>query len=289
MEGIIQSGATAVVTGAGSGIGRGLVLELARHGMDVVLAGRRKERLEKVADTARTHGVKALAVRCDVSEPEEVLRLRDAAHEEFGKVDLLCLNAATTTAGPLIEHSLQDWDWVYRTVLMGVVHGVHAFVPSMAAAGGGHVLITGSISGLVPDAFDHHGPYSSAKAAVNALAMTLRPELESSGIGVSLLLPAWTKTDMVETSAFRPSRESIPAPDLMQIVPRPGLPEPLPGTETFLEPEEVARRAISGVQRNLPIIASHSGQRPMVEEYCWRIVDAFREDWSLGPAEASAS
>lgn len=246
--------------------------------MDVVLVGRRKAPLVDVARSARARGVTALPIACDVGDRNGVVRIAEKTQDVFGDVDLLCLNAGTSTAGPLAEHSVEDWDWVYRVVLMGVVHGVQAFLPAMTEAKTGHILITGSQAGLVPDGYLWHGPYTSAKAAVTALAMTLRTELEPSGIGVSLLVPAATRTDLAHTGAF-PGFDRT-APDLSLITPRQGLPDPLPGFKDLLEPEEVVRRALAGVERNLPIIATHPGQLPIVEEYCSRITSAYLQDWS---------
>ncbi|MGW4339538.1 SDR family NAD(P)-dependent oxidoreductase [Rhodococcus koreensis] len=282
MTSIVRSGGTAVITGAGSGIGKALALELAKRGMNVVLAGRRLDRLEEVASVAREHRVSALAVVTDVGESEDVERLASTARQQFGAVDLVCLNAGTSTSGPLVDHAPEEWQRVYRTVLMGVVHGVNAFVPCMADAGHGHILVTGSQVAVAPDGYLWHGPYISAKAAVTAMAMTLRVELASRGVGVSLLIPGPTATDLAETSKFDGQAVSAArtvSSDLGSIEPRPGLPDALPDYEALLPPEEVARRVVEGLDRELAVIATHPGERPIVDEYLDRMASAYRQQW----------
>ena len=269
---------TAVITGAGSGIGRALSLGLTAEGLDVVLAGRDLDRLRKVGDQARNLGVRAREVTCDVRHRDEVAALADVAVAEFGQVDILCLNAAGTTAGPLVDHSPAEWAWVYDTVLMSVVHGIHSFLPRMIAAGSGNILLTGSHAGLVPDCFVGHGPYVSAKAAVTALAISLRPEAEPHGINVSVLIPGPTNTDL--PSAVQPAAKSSAGGEaglnpMSLIAPRAGLPDALPGTPFWLEPEQVARIALDGLRKGQAIIASHPGLRPAVAEYCDRLLAAY--------------
>ena len=272
----IRPGGTVLITGAGSGIGRALAMEASANGMNVVLLGRRKDRVEVVADAIRDQGLRAMAIACDVGDRHDVDHAADVATSEFGNIDLLCLNAGTSTAGLLLDHAIEDWDWVYRVVLMGVVHGIKAFVPAMVETGTGHVMITGSQAGIVPDGYLNHGPYTSAKAAVTALSMTLRGELAGTGVDVSLLVPGATATDFADTSAVgRPAGSGRASADLTEITQRDGLPDGIEGAAVFLQPAEVAKRAFAGLRQNLPIIATHPGQRPIVAEYVGRIVEAY--------------
>jgi NAD(P)-dependent dehydrogenase (short-subunit alcohol dehydrogenase family) len=267
---------TAVVTGGSSGIGRALALALADEGMDVALCATGGDRLEAVAEEVRARGVRALPVVCDVSRRAEVQALAERVDRELGAVSLLCNNAGVTTIGRFAEHDDADWDWVYGVVLMGVVHGIQAFLPSMLVQGAGQILNTGSQAGLVPDGWLHHGPYTSAKAAVIALSMALRPEVAPHGVGVSILIPGGVRTDILTTNDRRPSAGADGGAERAAIVPRPGAPPREAGSPRWLEPERVAARAVQGIRADEPLIITHPGLRPLVNEYFERILSAYR-------------
>lgn len=271
-------GKNAVVIGASSGIGRALALALAREGMNVAVAGTRRELLESVAAEIRSLGVKALPIACDVSERSQMRALADRCFAEFGKVHLLCNNAGVTTVGPLAEHTDEDWDWMVGVGLLGVAHAIQAFVPRMIRQGEGHILNTGSQAGLVPDWVLNHGPYTSAKAGVTALSTALRPELAPHGIGVSLLIPSYVPTDIVRMSGQkRPARYGGPKPGVEEGMPsmREGAPLPIPDTRFALEADEVAEIAIRGIKANRAFIVTHGGLKPVVEDYFRRILYAY--------------
>lgn len=151
----------------------------------------------------------------------------------------------------------------------------------MAARGRGRLLITGSQTSLMPDWVAGHGPYVAAKAAVQALAFTLRAEARDNGVAVSLLLlPAATNTE-IGGNASR-----VPA-DSGEMVVRPGLPDPLP--PFFIEPDEVAARALAGLRADLPLIVTDSGMRPLVDDYLDRIRAAYDSAAAWTPAAGTLS
>lgn len=257
----------AVITGGSAGIGYELARLLAGEGMKIVLASRDEESLEQSAERLRAEsGRPVLAVRCDVVDRTQVRALAKAAEAEFGQVDMLCANAGATTAGLLEDHRSEDWDWALGVNLHGTTNCVEAFYPAMVARGAGTIMLTGSQTSLVPDWVLGHGPYVAAKAAIMALAFGLRAEAEAHGVQVSLLLPAATETRIGETARRVP-------PGKGEMVVRQGLPDPLP--PFFLSPSEVASRAVDGMKRNLPLIATHAGMRPLVEDYFARILAAY--------------
>ncbi len=150
------TGKVVVITGAGSGIGRGLAQRCAAEGMHVVAADVEKTALD---ETLELVGADAIAVPTDVSDGAQVDALADRAFGEFGAVHLLCNNAGVFQAGVLWERTRADWEWVLGVNVWGIVHGIRAFVPRMIAQGGeGHVVNTSSLAGVVSNAFS--GPYA---------------------------------------------------------------------------------------------------------------------------------
>lgn len=281
------SGGVAVITGAGSGIGRSLALALAEAGMDVVVTGRRRDRLDEVADTIRAAGGRPLPYVVDVAVLDEVMALADHVRDVYGRVDVLALNAGVTSAGPLVDHTPQDWRWIFDVNVFGVVNALSAFMRGMFEAGSGHILITGSQMGITPDFAEGHGPYVAAKAALTGLAVSLQPEAEQHGVGVSLLIPGYTVTDLGGSNDGRPSilagqfadrKAPTPARDIR-------LPKD-PAARVALTPAEVAARAIAGMEHNDLFIATHPSLRPYVERYAQRLVapyDADPADEQAGP------
>lgn len=217
-----------------------------------------------------------LTVVCDVSDRTAVRSLAEQACAKFGAVDLLCANAGVTTAGPLLEHRDADWDWIYDVVLRGVTNCIQAFYPAMAQTGDGQILVTGSQAGLVPDWCLNHGPYTSAKSAVMALAVALRPEAEEHGVGVTVLIPAATESEILLSGRSRPARYGAAqefSPD--SIMPRPGAPIPLADTKFVLSAEEVAKMVVAKLPKNPAFIATHPGLQPLVKDYFDRILAAY--------------
>lgn len=192
---------TAVVTGGGSGIGRGLALALAEAGMKVVVADIESDAAAAVAKEVEALGTAALAVETDVSRLDDVERLAEVTYEEFGAADVLCNNAGVFLMGPLTDMIAEDWRWVFDVNLMGVVHGVQAFLPRMRAQGGGHIVNTSSVAAL-----GGGGVYGASKAAVLSLSETLHEELAGDGIGVSVLCPANISSRILGAQRNRPDR-----------------------------------------------------------------------------------
>jgi len=188
-------------------------------------------------------------------------------------VHVLCANAGVTTAGPFLDHRDEDWDWVYDVVLRGVTNCVQAFYPLMARQGEGQIVITGSQAGLVPDWVLGHGPYTSAKAGVTALAVALRPEAAEHGVGVSLLIPAGTESDILLSARSRQSRYGTSVDGQMSR--RPGAPDTRKGTPMHLTPEEVAARVVAELPSDPAFIVTHRGLKPLVANYFERILAAY--------------
>jgi NAD(P)-dependent dehydrogenase (short-subunit alcohol dehydrogenase family) len=196
------AGKTAVVTGAGSGMGRAFAQRFADDGMNIVLADVEVPRLEEAAENVRARGVDALAVPTDVSDADAVERLRDAAIERFGRVNLVCNNAGV--AGSMSGNSvdLNDWRWVIGVNLWGVINGHRSFLPHLVEHGDGHIVNTASMAGHFPG----HSAYSASKWAVVAITEGLFQQLRAEGstVGVSCLCPGWVATDIGSADRNRP-------------------------------------------------------------------------------------
>jgi NAD(P)-dependent dehydrogenase (short-subunit alcohol dehydrogenase family) len=216
-------GRVAVVTGAASGIGRGLALEFAAEGMRLVLADVAADRLAAVAAEVRASGAPALAVPTDVSDPAAVERLAEATVEEYGAVHVLCNNAGVWTAASQWETSLDDWQWVIGVNLWGVIHGIRSFLPRLLAQpDGGHVVNVSSMGGLMGGPFI--GPYIASKHAVVGISKSLRLELAMRGakVGVTLVCPGDVNTGIIEALGTRPGHQrTAPAeqpPDVCALI-----------------------------------------------------------------------
>jgi NAD(P)-dependent dehydrogenase (short-subunit alcohol dehydrogenase family) len=198
----VLTGRTCVVTGAASGIGRALALALGRAGGQVVLADVEKDALDETLAQMEAQGVAALGVPTDVRSIDQMEELAGHAQARFGSVDIVCLNAGVSPSGPMLETSAATWQWVIDVNLMGVVNGLQAFVPGLVRRGEGHVVITGSLAGLIPT--PSLGPYSAVKHALTGLAGVLRAELLDSGVNVTLVCPSVVRTRIAESERNRP-------------------------------------------------------------------------------------
>jgi NAD(P)-dependent dehydrogenase (short-subunit alcohol dehydrogenase family) len=198
----------AVVTGAGSGMGRAMAIRFAREGMRVVLADVEEPALAETEELIRERGGEVLPVQADVSLPAEVEELASRAVEKFGGVHVLCNNAGVGGGrGAAWELSLDDWNWTLGVNLMGVIHGIRSFIPIMLKQGGeGHIVNTASLAGLITGGTG--APYTVSKFGVVALSESLYHELAAAGssIHVSVLCPGFVNTRIIESERNRPER-----------------------------------------------------------------------------------
>ncbi|WP_341705509.1 SDR family NAD(P)-dependent oxidoreductase [Ferrovibrio sp.] len=202
---ILASGNVAVLTGAGSGFGRELALLCAARGMKLVLADIQPDALEATiallpADTA------VLAMPCDVSQATAVMAMAEQTYANFGACHLLFNNAGVGGGGFSWQTTEDDWTWMLGVNLMGVVHGIRAFVPRMLESGQpAHVVNTASAAGLV--SVPGSSVYCVSKHGVVTLSECLHHELrgENAAINVSVLCPAFVPTGIVESARNRPA------------------------------------------------------------------------------------
>ena len=190
------SGKTALVTGAGSGIGEAVALKLAEQGAAVVVADINTEAAEKVAQAIKASGGKAAACTADTAKPEQVEAMVDFACKEFGELNLAFNNAGILGATvPTGELSIEDWNRVISINLSGVFYGLRYEIPAMLKAGGGAIVNTASILGLVGT--PNLAGYVAAKHGVSGLTKTAALEYSSQGIRINSVHPGYIDTPLL--------------------------------------------------------------------------------------------
>jgi NAD(P)-dependent dehydrogenase (short-subunit alcohol dehydrogenase family) len=201
-QGRDYAGKVAVVTGAGSGIGRSTAKLLAERGAKVHLADIDAESVERVRAEIQAGGGEAVAHVVDTTDAEDVKMFADAVFAADGGVDLLHNNAGIGHAARVEDTTLDDWRRIVDVNLMGFVYGVQAFVPRMLEQGRrSHVLNTASMAGLCPSA--GMVPYSTTKAAIVGMSEALDAELAPRGIRVTALCPGVIDTAIVKNTTMR--------------------------------------------------------------------------------------
>lgn len=230
----ISQQALAVVTGAGSGIGRAFALELANRGSKVVCADINPQSAEETAELIRQKSQLAWAVTCDVSQLEQVEALAATASRHFGApANLIVNNAGIGVGGRGIDElSQDDWKITMDVNLWGVIHGCRVFVPAMKSRGRGGVINVASAASFAAAPF--MGPYNVTKAGVLSLTETLAAELAGTAIRVTALCPSFVKTNIV-TNGRIPAATSDTASRLM--------------ASTGVSPESVVRKTLKGLDR----------------------------------------
>ncbi len=225
------SAARSVITGAGSGFGRALALELAGRGGHLVLSDIDLSAAQETAQLARQRGARdATALACDVRQPAQVEALTAACS---GPIDLVVNNAGVGSGGRVGELSLDTWKWTLEVDLYGVIYGCHVFVPLLRKQGHGHILNVASAAGLL--CAPRMAAYNVAKAGVVALSETLSVELMGSGVGVTVLCPTFFRTNIVAAGHFTDEETRVQAHRMMA---------------TGRPVHEVVLAALSAVDRN---------------------------------------
>jgi NAD(P)-dependent dehydrogenase (short-subunit alcohol dehydrogenase family) len=197
-----MDGKLALVTGAGSGIGRETALLCARRGANLAICDVNSAGLAETEDEARRLGSDVVASTVDVADRDQMLAFAAAVHDRVDAVDLLVNNAGVGLGATFLETPLEDWDWIVPINLMGVVHGCHIFVPAMVRRGrGGHVVNLSSAAGYFAN--PSLAAYSATKFAVLGLSEALRTELRPSGIGVTAICPGLINTPITRNSRLR--------------------------------------------------------------------------------------
>jgi NAD(P)-dependent dehydrogenase (short-subunit alcohol dehydrogenase family) len=257
-------GRVAVVTGGGSGIGRGLCRGFAAEGMAVAVADVDLASAEATAAGLRERGARAIAVHTDVSDGKSVEELAQRVVAELGGVHVVCNNAGVCIGGRPLENTEADWRWLVGVNLMGVVHGCHAFAPRLVAQGEGHIVNTASVGGFLA------GPdldvYCTTKFAVVGFSEALRMELAPKGVGVSILCPGQVLTRLPESERLRPHGFG-PAGGTSGML--------SPFIEGGMEPDDVAPLVLAGIRGDAEYVFTHEAYRALLADRFQRVLAAF--------------
>ncbi len=193
-------GGVAVVTGAGSGFGSAMAQRFARAGMSIAALDIDGARAEKTAESLRASGVKAISMPVDVANRASLEAAAATTDAAFGACTVLCANVGVQQFGAIDCLTEQDWRWVFDVNVMGVIYTVNAFLHLLRKTQGQrHIAITSSSAALTPGV--RMGAYTTSKYAVTGYGETLRMELATEGIGVSIIFPAGMITRHLESSA----------------------------------------------------------------------------------------
>lgn len=203
----------AAITGAGSGIGRQLALQLAERGCHLALADIDADGLEETATAARSKGVRVMTTRLDVADRDAVYTWAEETVDYHGKVNLVFNNAGVAVGSTLEGVSYEDFEWIMGINFWGVVYGSKAFLPHLRASGEGHVVNISSVFGLI--SMPGQGSYNATKFAVRGFTEALRQELELTRAPVSAtsVHPGGIKTNIAKASRVSESIVGVLAKD----------------------------------------------------------------------------
>jgi NAD(P)-dependent dehydrogenase (short-subunit alcohol dehydrogenase family) len=202
------SNKVAAITGAASGIGRALAVDLAGRGADLALSDIDEAGLAETAERARAAGVEVTTARLDVSDREAVHAWADQVVADHGRVNLIVNNAGVALGATVAQMTIEDLEWLMGINFWGVVHGTQAFLPHLTASGDGHVVNISSVFGLV--GIPSQSAYNAAKFAVRGFTESLRVELDLAGEGVSATCvhPGGIKTNIAKNARMHVDPES---------------------------------------------------------------------------------
>ncbi len=238
----IFNDATVIITGGASGIGCALAEELAGRGCEVVLADLQIEKAQAIAESIKSSGGKAKALKVDVTDFPAMERLVRETLESNGRLDYIFNNAGIAIACPADHYTISDWNKIIDINLRGVVNGIQASYKIMIEQGFGHIVNTASMAGLMPNPLGV--AYAATKHAVVGLSKSLRVEAARMGIRVSVLCPGVIRTPILQGGKYGKILMDIPDEKLRAM------------WEEFkpMSPDIFARKVVDAIAKNKAII-----------------------------------
>jgi short-subunit dehydrogenase len=267
----------AAITGAGSGIGRALALNLARQGCQLALSDINAPGLQETVEQAQRHGVRVTQQVLDVADSHAMQAWAAQVVADHGCVNLIFNNAGVALAGTVEANELADYEWIMNINFWGVVHGTKAFLPHLRASGAGHIINISSVFGIF--AQPGMSAYNATKYAVRGFTESLRQELDlaNCGVSASCVHPGGIKTNIAKTARMNASMSQITGHSTEQS--RQQFNDLLLRTT----PEKAARVILKGVQRDkrriligLDALAADLMMRSMPSLYQRMVVTSMR-------------
>ena len=210
------AGKTALVTGAGRGIGRAIALTLAQSGCRVILTARTRAQIEAVQAEIQTANGQAFSLPADLTQDEEIERLVTESQTNFGTPDILINNAGWGKHAPVVRCRIGDWDQTFRVNLRAPMILAKALLPAMIEKGEGAVINIGSLSGKSGEA--NGAAYSASKFGLIGFTQSLYEEVREQGIKVAVILPGFVDTPMIPPVKHLDRSKMIQADDVAQAV-----------------------------------------------------------------------
>ena len=264
-------GKTAFVTGAASGIGLSMARSFAREGMNVMLADIENGPLEAAVAELKKTNAKIEGILCDVADRDSVFEAAAKTQEAFGNVHVVCNNAGVGVGGELDQVAPEDWEWIVGVNLWGVVYGIEAFTPLIKKHGeGGHIVNTASMAGQ--QGIARMGPYCATKFAVVGMSESLADELAPHNIGVSVLCPAFVRTQINESGRTRQEKWGGPKAPIANREVNAQLQAAMDGA---MDPELVGARVVEAIRDNDLYIFTHPEYKASFESRAARINAAY--------------
>ena len=242
-------GRVALVTGASSGIGEATALALAAQGASVAIGARRTDRLQALGGRLKTAGSTALSLELDVTDESACRRAVDRTTSELGGLDILVNNAGVMLLGPIVDADTEDWRRMLNTNVLGLMYMTHAALPHLLEKGRGDIVNISSVAGRV--ARLGSGGYNASKWAVNAFSESLRQEVTTRGIRISLVEPGAVVTELADHITHDATRELVKGM-VAQLTP--------------MQPEDIARAIVYIVSQPSYVAVNEMLIRPTDQE-----------------------
>ncbi|MEJ9077708.1 SDR family NAD(P)-dependent oxidoreductase [Gordonia malaquae] len=231
----------AVITGAGSGIGRSLALQLASSGSDLALSDVKEDSVAETAVMCERLGARVIVTKLDVADRDAVYVHADEVANEFGRVNLMFNNAGVALGADVLDMSWEDFEWLMNIDFWGVAHGTKAFLPHLIESGDGHLVNVSSVFGLM--GIPMQSAYNAAKFAVRGFTESVRQEMRIARhpVGVTCVHPGGIKTNIIANA-----RGMEQSPEMDEVLNK--------GFQliALTKPDSAARIILKGVRRNKP-------------------------------------